>query len=794
VPPTSWRRDLGWLLALLAAALAFHAPVLFGGEAYYYEDYVKYYLPLKEHAMARLGRGEIPAWNPLLGLGGPLLANPAVGTFYPLSPLLWLGEASWALDLFLVLHLWLGGAFTYLCARERVGSSAPAFAAGIAFSFGGIALSYLTNPFYLVSLAWAPLFLWTYLRALWRSGWYALAAGGAVAMILLGGDAPLLLALGIPALALAISHAFAPDRPKGLALLRALGLAAAACAVGVLVAAVQIAPTLEAVGLTERGVAVSDFDQGALHFHPWRVFSFAVPYLFGTHFPEHSFWGFALHGMFRFWFYSVYVGAAFVPLWAIALWRGRRDPLTLALGVSALVLLFLAFGKHTPFFGAVKAVFPFLERLRYPEKFLAPLAITLPLLGALGMARASQGEGRWLGTGVSLALAAAGVSLWLAEPVLEDSISGWVGRPDVARAGAERIAADGRHLAAVGAALAAAIALRGAGRLGAGAFAGLAAAVVSLDLVLTAFGMRWTLDRGFHEIAPRASALARENGGRVLRDPAFEPPWVPIFPREEGWHRYEALLRHGLRPNTAMRDGLPSLFGFGAFRPRDVDEVLSAHAGRLTLLGALYDAPNLIVRRGRVPADVQRAVVQGHAVPIARLREADAHFVRLRGRRPRAFLSAEMTVETGSLGRAGELLAGALSRPVLDAEDALREGRPVKSPLAAPGASTGPMGDARITRDDPEQVEVEVRAPGPRVLVLSDAFFPGWRAFVDGAEVEIRRANFVARGVFVPAGSHLVRFSYQPPGLVAGAAVSGAATAMLALLGAFFLMRRLRRS
>ncbi|MGC8827895.1 MAG: YfhO family protein, partial [Anaerolineae bacterium] len=79
---------------------------------------------------------------------------------------------------------------------------------------------------------------------------------------------------------------------------------------------------------------------------------------------------------------------------------------------------------------------------------------------------------------------------------------------------------------------------------------------------------------------------------------------------------------------------------------------------------------------------------------------------------------------------------------------------------------------AEIQRYAPEEVVLHTRSEGPAYLVLSDAFYPGWRAYVDGEEVPILRANVMFRAVRLPAGEHTVVFRYAPATLRAGAAVS----------------------
>lgn len=79
-------------------------------------------------------------------------------------------------------------------------------------------------------------------------------------------------------------------------------------------------------------------------------------------------------------------------------------------------------------------------------------------------------------------------------------------------------------------------------------------------------------------------------------------------------------------------------------------------------------------------------------------------------------------------------------------------------------------------------VEVEVRElPAPRVLLFVDAWYPGWRAEMDGNPVKIYKANDAFKAVLVPAGTHRVRFVFASSRVTAGlAACAGALCAMAA--------------
>jgi uncharacterized membrane protein YfhO len=62
--------------------------------------------------------------------------------------------------------------------------------------------------------------------------------------------------------------------------------------------------------------------------------------------------------------------------------------------------------------------------------------------------------------------------------------------------------------------------------------------------------------------------------------------------------------------------------------------------------------------------------------------------------------------------------------------------------------------------------------------VLTDVYFPGWKATVDGHEAPIQQVDYLLRGVRVPAGAHTVEFRYEPASFTAGWIVS-----LLALIG-----------
>jgi hypothetical protein len=100
---------------------------------------------------------------------------------------------------------------------------------------------------------------------------------------------------------------------------------------------------------------------------------------------------------------------------------------------------------------------------------------------------------------------------------------------------------------------------------------------------------------------------------------------------------------------------------------------------------------------------------------------------------------------------------------------------------AAPAADgAGAAGRAEIVKFEPETVVVDVETARPGWLVLAEAWYPGWRAWVDGAPAACVPANAWMRGVPVPAGRSQVALRFRSRLLPAGAALTLVSAALLA--------------
>jgi hypothetical protein len=113
-------------------------------------------------------------------------------------------------------------------------------------------------------------------------------------------------------------------------------------------------------------------------------------------------------------------------------------------------------------------------------------------------------------------------------------------------------------------------------------------------------------------------------------------------------------------------------------------------------------------------------------------------------------------------------------------DDASVGGQVTVVEAAVPPGLAAPAGEAAVVEDLGERVTVAASSDGPALLVLNDIFAEGWTATLDGAPVEILPANYLARGVWMPAGQHRVTFTYRTPGLSQGLLLLGLGLALVA--------------
>ncbi len=219
-------------------------------------DPFTYFMPLWHARDAAFRAGRLPLWMPDLFMGVPLLANSQIGTFYPLNWLSPLADAAVSIKYSLIAHAWFAASGAYLLARHTLQTSRLAsMAAAACFTFGGLmgAQSEHINQFQ--GLAWLPwlfLLLHASVTAQTRARWLLLALllGGGLALQFFSGHTQTVW-ISIAGLAL---YALCLRRWRGIMALAIAG------AIMIPLALPQLIPTLELsrLSLRSQGLSVNE--------------------------------------------------------------------------------------------------------------------------------------------------------------------------------------------------------------------------------------------------------------------------------------------------------------------------------------------------------------------------------------------------------------------------------------------------------------------------------------------------------------------------------------------------------
>ncbi len=158
---------------------------------------------------------------------------------------------------------------------------------------------------------------------------------------------------------------------------------------------------------------------------------------------------------------------------------------------------------------------------------------------------------------------------------------------------------------------------------------------------------------------------------------------------------------------------------------------------------------------------------------------------------PRAWLVAEAEAVDGE--EALRRIRGESAHEFDPTRTALLEVRSAELP-PLPGGSIAPDSAAHVTSYEPNRLMIETNAPTATVLVVSEIFYPGWTATVDGQPAQINVADYLLRGVVLPAGQHNVEMRYTALGARTGAVISVLTLCLLAGLAVYARRTRTQRS
>jgi len=793
-------------LPIILAPIILLSPVLFTGRAMFWGTPSLQFIPWWDYALDTLLSGHLPLWNPLVGMGAPLIANYQSALFYPPNwvylilgliggtPLM-----AWGMALLVTLHLmWSGLGMAALTRKLGLGRLAQTVA-GLAFGLSGYLVSragFLSINSAVAWLPWILLFSFDILKVktikiLKAESFRTLAKLGLViGLQLLAGHAQTTWYTLVLAGTWVIFWAWVQsDAAESLSRLmdvvRGMVRYAGAGLIGIGLAAVQLFPTAEYLLQSQRSAAV-DYEIAMVYsFWPWRFLTLIAPDMFGN--PVHgNFWGYA-----TYWEDAVYIGLLPLLLAITALYslRKRRSQktftrrytkksrrhtekklkkensvnlrataeefseissrLTFYLLLITLISFTLALGDNTP-------IFPWLYR-HVPtfDMFQAPTRLTIWAIFALSL------------------LAAIGIEHWR--------------RPQKRALYWTRLGTAGAFAISMGAGLAwyfmgdvkmtfiRASALAGLWALGTGALALTApqrdednvrmwwqwavAVWLMADLLVAGWGLNPGIERDFYHpgsetFEGRVYLPAQdEQDLKFERFLSFED-----FSSTANWDE----MRVTLLPNLNMLDNVPMVNNFDPFVP-------GRYHHWMKTLEEVEVAPWVEMLNLMAVTDIEH-ISSTEDLGVTLTPWGDGVRARWMGC---AYYAGD---GKGALG----VIAGGVDLSNWIVLEGQR--------LTIPTDCSAGVGEAvQGGRISPNEVSIHVEANQPGWVLWSEVWYPGWRAWVDGQPVDVERGDYLFQAIPVPAGEHEVVVAYRPVWFYVGGAVS-----VLSLGAVIFFLRKFK--
>ena len=124
-------------MTCLFGPMMLFGPMLMRGEALFWGTPLLQFVPWREYALNLIKYGYLPLWNPLLGMGTPLLANYQSALLYPPNWILAIVGPAWGHGLLCMLHLIWSGIGMVLLGRRLKFSILGQTVAALAFSLSG---------------------------------------------------------------------------------------------------------------------------------------------------------------------------------------------------------------------------------------------------------------------------------------------------------------------------------------------------------------------------------------------------------------------------------------------------------------------------------------------------------------------------------------------------------------------------------------------------------------------------------------------------------------------------------
>jgi len=738
-----------WHAMLIIAAIAgiFFRDILLQ-KAFFWEDFIYQYYAFRNFAAVSLAQGTIPLWNPYTFGGMPFQADIQTALFYLPNLLLTLFVSGGRLhffwvELMIILHFVIAGVSMYYFVKELGLERVYALFSAVAFLLSGFLIVHVIHQTFVSQVAWTPLVLLLVRRTLLRKSILSMVlAGLTLGHAVLAGSPQFTLYIFLLVFFYFLFEWIGAARTQGWsASLPMLPLAAGVVILAVALTAIQLLPTMELAPLSKRAtISFENSAEGSLHWE--QIVTLVAPKYFGargavenSYMFQQEYWG--------YWETCIYVGVLPLMMAGLSLLLIKKNRYVAFFAGILSFGFFYCLGKnfylHSFFFHLV----PGFDKFRDPGRMSFFFTFAAAILSGFGLRFAVEHLGANSRNVRKFLIIAAtgGVLVFL---LAEAGAFQTIGSSPLA---------PGIHANAVQAAT-----------TSLGLFLG---ACVLLFLVIrrrAVTTMAILALVAFHCIDMNIFGFDHNNGRTSPEQYYNRPKRIVDALKEEGTREYFRVnSREGgymlLDRNQGMVDRVFLLEGYTPLVLRRVYPPAKTLEQTYDLLNARY---RIIVN--------QKDGTMG-------LRTASNYL-------PRAFIVYGDTVVHGE--------AAAQAFMESDSFDPRKTVVYEESPAVVLGTShSDTAGSAVITEYDLNSMTLSATTARNGILVMSERYYPGWHAYVDGIELPLVEADWCLRAIPISAGTHEVVVRFEPESFSRGVSITLLALAMaVAIVAVSFIRKR----
>lgn len=761
-------------------------------------DLAPYFIPFRFFWVENIKNGDIPLWGPYQFSGHPFFANPQYAILYPINGLFFILPFDIAFNTIILIHFFLGGFFTYLFLRDLEASPSGAFIGGLIFMLSGYLLSIHSLLTILLSVVWTPLVIMFFRRAMTKPAIKnEILTAFFMAIAFLGGGVEIVYGNFFILLLIVIfsphSHPFISKRVIPIIMLYAKRTRSLifVSMVFLLLSAIQLLPFLELWMHSIRSHGISYQEATIWSFAPQDFLLFILPDAYGYFLDMKKYW------LSQCWLKTLYTGGLPFILSTIYFIKGKEWKVFLSLMILSISL---SLGRYNPIYPFLFKYVPFLNGIRYPVKFLYLFILVLSVTAGLGfdklMELASNGGGKRL-KHLFISLSLISGFVLLCTILGHQEISYFLKERGIDFPNYNHISTNLYHLKRFFFYFTLFFLLL---RIGYEVKWKIWTQVLLIFFLIADlfgnmgfYGKEKTSD--YFQKTRILELISSDPGNfRIFSTPKTISMDTPIFIPDPS--PLKALKEKHL-PSFNLLYSLRDIWGIDVIRLKRANDLYrtltETPSISSTPLIDLYGVKYVI---SITPIDDSRLELiysTTEGLPGRRedlLKENTIKLYRNRIPPQRGWLVKKFRVMDSE-----SILKKIRNQEFCLQKEVLLEKEPRTFLLLNTPKSQESfpfMDKIEWISETNNRIHLSVHAGEDSILVLNDTYFPGWKAFIDGKEEKIFRANYNFRAVLIPSGNHQVEFVYDPFSFKLGAWVTS--LGVLSCLGIAIFKRQRRRT